>query len=116
MTAIIHDDSGGSPTGLSDCHVYRCFCNPVTKDLLWMELLKADGIQFATKKGENRELIKNVPSDPWNWFCKGGWNTFVGYWLIPPEAVFIVKLTKPSRYNIPTEDLATMGIVGIDDI
>ena len=93
LAAFVHD-SGGGESGNPDCHVYRCFFDPVNKTPIWMELLKQGGsnaIKFATKQGDQATLIRGIPADPWNWFCKGGWNTFIGYWLIPPEAKFIVK-------------------------
>ena len=59
-----------------------------------MELFKQGGsnaIRFATRQSDQAILIRGIPADSWNWFCKGGWSTFVGYWLIPLEAKFIVK-------------------------
>ena len=93
LAAFVHDPGGGE-SGNPDCHVYRCFFDPVNKTPIWMELLKQGGsnaIKFATRHGDQTTLIRGIPSDPWNWFCKGSWNTFVGYWLVPPEAKFIVK-------------------------
>ena len=83
-------DPGGGESGNPDCHVYRCFFDPVNKMPIWMELLKQGGsnaIKFATKQGDQATLIRGIPADSWNWFCKGGWSTFVGYWLVPPEAL-----------------------------
>jgi len=93
LAAFVHD-SGGGESGNPDCHVYRCFFDPANKSPIWMELLKQGGsnaIKFATRQGDQKTLIRGIPADPWNWFCKGNWSTFVGYWLVPPEAKFIVK-------------------------
>lgn len=90
LAAFVHD-SGGGASGNADCHVYRCFFDPINETPIWMELLKEGGIKFATKSGDNQTLIRGIPHNPWEWFCKGSWNTFVGYWLVPPEAIFVIK-------------------------
>lgn len=90
LTAFIYDP-GGSETEPADFHVYRCFFNEETTNLVWMELAKVGGIQYS-KTQEEGVFIEGIPSNPQSAFCKDSWRVFLGYWLIPPDANFDVEV------------------------
>ena len=97
LTAFVFD-SGGSETAPADFHVYRCFFDQERSSPIWMELAQAKGgIQFS-KIGGVGDLVYGIPANPQGVFCKDNWKTFAGYWLIPPEASFEIKLKNPDAY------------------
>lgn len=97
LTSFVFDP-GVSETSPADFHVYRCFFDQERNLPIWMELAQAKGgIQFS-KIGGVGDLIYGIPANPQTVFCKDNWKIFAGYWLIPPEASFEIKLKNPNAY------------------
>lgn len=89
---------GGQGGIQPDYHVYRCFFDQRNQRPIWMELAMAKGgIQFS-KHPLSKQLIVGIPHNPKEVFCTDPWDTFAGYWLVPPDAIF--KMEVPFRSSI----------------